>query len=104
VPDALRQLAADPDGAYFDSVSQVVMDRWSHGRVVLLGDAALCVTLFAGYGAALALAGAGADRLGAARRGAGDNAQIWAQDLMMRAIQLPGIRGLMQRSLRRANQ
>ncbi|GLY70989.1 FAD-dependent oxidoreductase [Amycolatopsis taiwanensis] len=64
VPDALRQLAADPAGAYFDSVSQIVTDRWSQGRVVLLGDAAWCVTLFAGYGAALALAGA--DQLGAA--------------------------------------
>ncbi|WP_198037154.1 FAD-dependent monooxygenase [Nocardia sp. BMG51109] len=39
------------------------MDRWSRGRVVLLGDAAWCVTVFAGYGAALALDGA--DRLGA---------------------------------------
>jgi 2-polyprenyl-6-methoxyphenol hydroxylase-like FAD-dependent oxidoreductase len=64
VPDALRHLAKDPAGAYFDSVSQVVMPRWSSGRTVLLGDAAWCVTLFAGHGAALALAGA--DQLGAA--------------------------------------
>ena len=64
VPEALRQLAADPGAAYFDQVSQVVVPRWSSGRVVLLGDAAWCVTLFAGYGAALALAGA--DQLGAA--------------------------------------
>ena len=42
------------------------MPRWSAGRVVLLGDAAWCVTLFAGHGAALALAGA--DDLGAALR------------------------------------
>ncbi|WP_280386065.1 FAD-dependent oxidoreductase [Nocardia wallacei] len=62
VPDALRQLENEPGAAYFDSVSQIVMDRWSSGRVVLLGDAAWCVTPFAGYGAALALAGAG--RLG----------------------------------------
>ena len=61
---ALRRLAGAPDGAYFDSVSQVAMDRWSRGRVVLLGDAAWCVSLFAGHGAALALVGA--DRLGAA--------------------------------------
>jgi 2-polyprenyl-6-methoxyphenol hydroxylase-like FAD-dependent oxidoreductase len=66
VPDALEQLADNPAGAYFDSVSQVVMDRWSRGRVVLLGDAAWCVTLFAGFGAASALAGA--DRLGTALR------------------------------------
>jgi 2-polyprenyl-6-methoxyphenol hydroxylase-like FAD-dependent oxidoreductase len=54
----------DPDGTYFDSVSQIGMDSWSKGRVVLLGDAAWCVTLFAGYGAGLALSGA--DRLGEA--------------------------------------
>lgn len=66
IPDAIRQLERDPDNAYFDSVSKVVMPHWSAGRVVLLGDAAWCVTLFAGHGAALALAGA--DRLGAALR------------------------------------
>ncbi|WP_205327151.1 FAD-dependent oxidoreductase [Glycomyces sp. YM15] len=64
VPDALVQLRKDPGGAYFDSVSQIRMDAWSSGSVVLLGDAAWCVTLFAGYGAGLALAGA--DRLGEA--------------------------------------
>lgn len=64
VPDALEQLREDPGEAYFDSVSQIRMDAWSSGRVVLLGDAAWCVTLFAGYGAGLALAGA--DELGAA--------------------------------------
>jgi 2-polyprenyl-6-methoxyphenol hydroxylase-like FAD-dependent oxidoreductase len=71
VPDALDQLAGDPAGAYFDSVSQVVMDRWSRGRVVLLGDAAWCVTLFAGFGAASALAGA--DRLGTTLQDHGDD-------------------------------
>lgn len=70
VPDALRQLEAAPEDAYFDSVSQIVMDTWHRGRVVLLGDAAWCVTLFAGYGAALALAGA--DRLGTALEQHGD--------------------------------
>ncbi|MFB9660349.1 FAD-dependent monooxygenase [Glycomyces mayteni] len=64
VPDALRRLRADPGPgpAYFDSASQVRLDSWSSGRVALLGDAAWCVTLFAGYGAALAMSGA--DRLG----------------------------------------
>ena len=52
------------ESIYFDTVSQVVLDRWSKGRVVLLGDAAWCVTLFAGYGSSLAVAGA--DLLGAA--------------------------------------
>jgi 2-polyprenyl-6-methoxyphenol hydroxylase-like FAD-dependent oxidoreductase len=71
VPDALDQLVDDPVSAYFDTVSQVVMDRWSRGRVALLGDAAWCVTLFAGFGAASALAGA--DHLGTALRDHGDN-------------------------------
>ncbi|WP_430496155.1 FAD-dependent oxidoreductase [Micromonospora trifolii] len=66
VPDAIDHLAKDPASAYIDAVSQVVMPRWSTGRVVLLGDAAWCVTLFAGHGAALALAGA--DHLGTALR------------------------------------
>lgn len=63
-PQALSELAADPGAAYFDSVSQIDLPSWSRGRTVLLGDAAWCVTLFAGYGAALAMTGA--DRLGAA--------------------------------------
>jgi len=50
------------DSVYFDTISQVVAPIWSRGRVVLLGDAAWCVTLFAGYGSALAVGGA--DRLG----------------------------------------
>lgn len=135
VADALAQLERDEDGAYFDAVSQVLLDGWSRGRVVLLGDAAWCVSLFAGYGAALALAGA--DRLGAAleehddvpaaletwetglrpevrrrqalaRRGIAQfappsRAHVWARDMTMRAIRLPGVRGLIRRSIERAN-
>lgn len=62
-PAVLEQLAR-ADSVYFDTISQMVVDHWSDGRVVLLGDAAWCVTLFAGYGSSLALAGA--DALGAA--------------------------------------
>jgi 2-polyprenyl-6-methoxyphenol hydroxylase-like FAD-dependent oxidoreductase len=40
---------------YFDRVSQIRMGRWSKGRVVLIGDAAACVSLMAGEGAGLAL-------------------------------------------------
>ena len=43
---------------YFDEVAQVVMPRWSSGRVSLLGDAASAVSLIAGKGATLAMAGA----------------------------------------------
>ncbi len=38
VPELLRQLPSAPD-FYFDSVSQVRLDRWSAGRVALIGDA-----------------------------------------------------------------
>ena len=38
VPDLLGQLPA-ADDFYFDSVSQVRLDRWSSGRVALAGDA-----------------------------------------------------------------
>ena len=40
---------------YFDSVSQIRMDRWSRGRIALAGDAAFCVSLLAGQGSALAM-------------------------------------------------
>jgi 2-polyprenyl-6-methoxyphenol hydroxylase-like FAD-dependent oxidoreductase len=44
---------------YYDRVSQIKMpDSWSKGRVALLGDAAYCVSLLAGQGSALAMAGA----------------------------------------------
>jgi 2-polyprenyl-6-methoxyphenol hydroxylase-like FAD-dependent oxidoreductase len=42
----------------FDSAEQVRMPAWHQGRVVLLGDAAWCVTLYAGMGVSAALAGA----------------------------------------------
>ncbi|MGP3961258.1 FAD-dependent monooxygenase [Nonomuraea sp. 3N208] len=41
----------------FDAVHQVKMPRWHRGRVVLAGDAAWCVTLYAGMGASSAIAG-----------------------------------------------
>ena len=43
------------DEIYFDHVSQIRMDVWSHGRVTLLGDAAFCPSLLAGQGSALAM-------------------------------------------------
>src|SRR5262249_48114317 len=53
-----RLLEASPPHAYHDDVTQVTMPRWSRGRIVLVGDAAYCVSLLAGQGAALAMAGA----------------------------------------------
>jgi 2-polyprenyl-6-methoxyphenol hydroxylase-like FAD-dependent oxidoreductase len=57
VPDALA--AGGPDcRPYYDAVEQVVLPNWSVGRTVLLGDAAWCVSLLAGQGVSLAMAGA----------------------------------------------
>jgi 2-polyprenyl-6-methoxyphenol hydroxylase-like FAD-dependent oxidoreductase len=41
---------------YFDSVTQIRMDRWTKGRIALVGDAAACVSLMAGEGTGLAIA------------------------------------------------
>lgn len=43
---------------YVDRVSQIRMDRWQQGRVVLLGDAAFAPSFLAGQGSALAMIGA----------------------------------------------
>jgi 2-polyprenyl-6-methoxyphenol hydroxylase-like FAD-dependent oxidoreductase len=45
----------DVSGIYFDCVSQIRMERWTKGRVALLGDAAACVSLLAGEGTGLAM-------------------------------------------------
>jgi deazaflavin-dependent oxidoreductase (nitroreductase family) len=64
VPDALAQCPASED-IYYDQVAQIEMPRWSKGRVTLVGDACYAVSLLAGQGASLAMAGAYvlADRL-----------------------------------------
>ncbi|WP_242895430.1 FAD-dependent monooxygenase [Actinomadura litoris] len=56
-PDVLAHLDDTPD-FYLDQVAQVVMDRWSSGRVVLLGDAAFSSSPMSGQGTGLALVGA----------------------------------------------
>lgn len=45
----------DVDDLYFDVVSQIHMDRWSRGRVLLIGDAAGCISLLGGEGTGLAI-------------------------------------------------
>jgi len=52
--DALRET---PE-LYLDSVAQVRLDRWSAGRVALLGDAAYSPCLLSGMGSGLAVVGA----------------------------------------------
>ncbi len=57
VPRALAH--CPPAGElYYDQVAQIRMPGWHRGRVVLLGDAAHAVSLLAGQGASLAVAGA----------------------------------------------
>jgi 2-polyprenyl-6-methoxyphenol hydroxylase-like FAD-dependent oxidoreductase len=43
---------------YFDAQTQIVMPRWQRGRVALIGDACGCLTLLAGQGSHMAMAGA----------------------------------------------
>lgn len=45
----------DVEDLYFDVVSQVRMDRWSRDRVLLIGDAAGCISLLGGEGTGLAM-------------------------------------------------
>lgn len=56
-PRMLEAMDASPD-FYFDSLSQVKMESWSKGRVVLLGDAASCTSPMAGMGTSIAIVGA----------------------------------------------
>ena len=57
IPRLLELMEGAPD-FYFDSVSQVKMDRWSKGRSVLLGDAAYCASPLSGMGTGMAVVGA----------------------------------------------
>ena len=42
---------------FLDSVTQISMPSWHHGRVALIGDACGCLTLLAGQGSHMAMAG-----------------------------------------------
>ena len=53
-PQILRAMDSVED-VYFDRVSQIRMDAWSKGRVMLIGDAACCISLLGGEGAGLAM-------------------------------------------------
>ena len=52
----------DTHDLYFDRVSQIRMNPkdglWARGRIMLLGDAAFCISLLGGEGSALAMAAA----------------------------------------------
>lgn len=56
-PGLLHAMPESPD-LYFDSVSQIHLDRWSTGRIALVGDAAYCPSPLSGQGMSMALVGA----------------------------------------------
>ena len=56
-PQLLQYMRTAPD-FYFDEMSQVKMDRWSKGRVALVGDAGYCCSPLSGQGTSVALLGA----------------------------------------------
>ncbi|MEU7691498.1 hypothetical protein [Microbispora hainanensis] len=56
MPEILAKLARSKD-VYVDAIAQVAIERFSKGRIVLLGDAAAANTL-GGVGTGLALVGA----------------------------------------------
>jgi 2-polyprenyl-6-methoxyphenol hydroxylase-like FAD-dependent oxidoreductase len=56
-PELLGRLPDDAD-IYYDTVAQVVLDRWHRDATVLVGDACQAVSLLAGQGASMAMGGA----------------------------------------------
>ena len=80
-PQILDALEACDD-LYFDRMSQIRMDArqglWTRGRVTLVGDAAFCVSLLAGQGAALAMVAAYI-LAGELQRANGDYAQAFGR-------------------------
>lgn len=56
--DELIDTLPTAEDLFFDTVSQVRMDRWSSGRVTLVGDAAYAPAFLSGQGTSIAIAGA----------------------------------------------
>lgn len=54
----LKELMQTSSNFYFDSVNQTIMDTWSKGRVVLVGDAGYSVSLSLGQSTSVAMVGA----------------------------------------------
>lgn len=56
--DEIIDTVCDAEDVFFDTASQVRMNRWGTGRVVLAGDAAYAPAFLSGQGTSLAIAGA----------------------------------------------
>lgn len=54
----LLEAMSEADDFYFASTCQVHLDRWSHGRIALVGDAGYCAAPTSGMGTSQALIGA----------------------------------------------
>ncbi|RYZ40973.1 MAG: hypothetical protein EOO71_13965 [Myxococcaceae bacterium] len=57
LPRIVEHMMTAPD-FHFDSISQIRMDGWSRGRIVLVGDAGYSVALASGQGTSVAMVGA----------------------------------------------
>jgi 2-polyprenyl-6-methoxyphenol hydroxylase-like FAD-dependent oxidoreductase len=77
VPRLVESMWSAPD-LYVYTTAQVRLDRWSQGRVVLLGDAGYCPTPLTGLGTSLALVGAYV-LAGELRRAGGDHRIAFAR-------------------------
>jgi 2-polyprenyl-6-methoxyphenol hydroxylase-like FAD-dependent oxidoreductase len=89
------ELCPDPGpNFYYDQVSQIELDEWSKGPVVLLGDACQAVSLMAGQGASMAMGSAWvlADELRKAKGNPAEAAKKYHQRLQseIRDIQRTG--------------
>ena len=58
IGEAMLKAYKAKEPIYFDSLTQIVMPHWHRGRVALVGDACGCLTLLAGQGSHMAMAGA----------------------------------------------
>lgn len=101
MPDLL-DLVTTSDSLYFDSVCQVVTDRWSDGRVVLVGDAA-GDDLAAALRACEAKLRPDIERLqkmgrrNTAAHAPGSRFHVFARNLVMRTVSFPPMRHLVRR-------
>jgi 2-polyprenyl-6-methoxyphenol hydroxylase-like FAD-dependent oxidoreductase len=57
LPDLLARCPTPPQ-LYYDQIAQIELPTWHRGRTVLVGDACQAVSLLAGQGASMAMAGA----------------------------------------------
>lgn len=58
VPEIINE-ASKKDKLFFDQVTQIrIHDNWHKNRVVLIGDAAFCITLLSGQGSSMAMTAA----------------------------------------------